>query len=299
VTASMAPASGAGAIRLTIGQRLLRAWNRWIGAALRYIVLITLGVVFGFPFYWLVTTSLKVDTQLFVVPPVLFPDPIKWSNYPRLFEYLPFHLFILNTVAITALTIGGIVFSCPLAAYSFARLRWPARNTVFLGILATMMLPEQVTMIPQYLLFSRMDWIDTWRPLWVPAWFGSAFYIFLLRQFFMTIPSELEDAAKIDGAGYVTTYVRIMLPLVMPALTAVVVFTFIGSWNNFLGPLIYVNTTMKMPISLALRLFQSLHDAEYGLMMAASTITTIPVVLLFFFAQRYFIQGIVLTGLKG
>ena len=280
-------------------QHLVKLLDRWGLGTLRYIVLILLAIVFGFPFYWLVTTSLKVDTQLFIVPPVLFPNPIKWSNYPELFQYLPFHRFVLNTAVITLLTIGGVVFSCPLAAYSFARLRWPARNLFFIGILATLMLPEQVTMIPQYLLFTRFGWIDSWRPLWVPFWFGSAFYIFLLRQFFMTIPTELEDAAKIDGAGYLMTYVRIMLPLVTPALTAVVVFTFIGSWNNFLGPLIYVNTTMKMPISLALRLFQSLHDAEYGLMMAASTIATLPIVLLFFFAQRYFIQGIILTGIKG
>ncbi|MHB0858345.1 MAG: carbohydrate ABC transporter permease [Anaerolineae bacterium] len=278
-----------------LGPRVLGIGMRF----LHYLALIALGVVFGFPFYWLVTTSLKINTQLFVVPPVLFPNPVNWANYPKLFEYLPFHRFILNTVIITVLTIGGVVFSCPLAAYSFARLRWPVRNVAFMGILATLMLPEQVTLIPQYLLFKNFGWIDTWQPLWVPAWFGSAFYIFLLRQFFMTIPNELEDAAKIDGAGYLTIYRRIMLPLVMPALAAVVVFSFIGSWNNFLGPLIYVNTTMKMPISLALRLFQSLHDAEYGLMMAASTIATLPIVLLFFFAQRYFIQGIVLTGIKG
>lgn len=266
---------------------------------LHYGVLIALGIVFGFPFYWLVTTSLKVDTQLFVVPPILFPDPINWRNYPRMFEFLPFHRFIINTVLITALTMGGILFSCPLAAYSFARLRWPGRNIAFLSILATMMLPDQVTLIPQYLIFKAFGWIDTWQPLWVPAWFGSAFFIFLLRQFFLTIPIELEDAAKIDGAGFVTIYWKIMLPLVTPALATVAVFAFIGSWNNFLGPLIYVNTTEKMPISLALRLFQTLHSAEYGLMMAASTITTLPIVALFFFAQRYFIQGIVLTGLKG
>ena len=267
--------------------------------AIHYLVLIALGIVFGFPFYWLVSTSLKVDTQLFVVPPVLIPNPVNWQNYPQLFQYLPFHRFILNTLFITSLTVGGVVFSCPLAAYSFARLRWRLRNVAFMVILATLMLPDQVTLIPQYLLFKQFGWIDTWRPLWVPAWFGSAFYIFLLRQFFMTIPNELEDAAKIDGAGYLMTYLKIMLPLVMPALAAVVVFSFIASWNSFLGPLIYVNSTMKMPISLALRLFQSLHDAEYDLMMAASTIATLPVLLLFFFAQRYFIQGIVLTGIKG
>ena len=268
-------------------------------SVLHYVVLVALAIIFGFPFYWLVTTSVKVDTQLFTIPPVLIPHPINWQNYPRMFEFLPFWRFIGNTVVITALVMAGILFSCPLAAYSFARLRWPGRNIAFLGILATMMLPEQVTLIPQYILFNKFNWIDTWQPLWVPAWFGSAFYIFLLRQFFLTIPTELEDAAKIDGAGFVTTYWNIMLPLIMPALATVSVFAFIGSWNNFLGPLIYINTPEKMPISLALRLFQTLHGAEYGLMMAASTIATLPIVILFFFAQRYFVQGIVLTGLKG
>ena len=273
--------------------------TRYSMRVLHYIALVALGIVFGFPFYWLVTTSLKVDTQLFVIPPVLFPNPINWHNYPRMFEFLPFYKFIINTTIITALVIVGILISCPLAAYSFARLRWPGRNIAFVGILATMMLPEQVTLIPQYILFKQFGWIDTWQPLWLPAWFGSAFYIFLLRQFFLTIPTELEDAAKIDGAGFFTIYWKIMLPLVKPALASVIVFSFIGSWNNFLGPLIYINTPEKMPISLALRLFQTLHGAEYGLMMAASTIATLPIVILFFFTQRYFIQGIVLTGLKG
>lgn len=280
--------------RLSRG-RLIRNTTR----TLHYVVLFVLGIVFGFPFYWLVTTSLKVDKQLFVIPPVLFPNPVNWQNYPRMFEFLPFYKFIINTTIITALVIAGVLVSCPLAAYSFARLRWPGRNIAFLGILATMMLPEQVTLIPQYILFKVFGWIDTWQPLWVPTWLGSAFYIFLLRQFFLTIPTELEDAAKIDGAGFFTIYWRIMLPLVKPALASVIVFSFIGSWNNFLGPLIYINTPEKMPISLALRLFQTLHGAEYGLMMAASTIATLPIVILFFFTQRYFIQGIVLTGLKG
>ncbi len=263
------------------------------------LVLVLLGIVFGFPFYWLVSTSLKVDTQLFVVPPVLVPNPVVWENYPGVFEYLPFHRYVLNTIIITTGSILGVLFSCPLGAYAFSRLRWPGRDVAFMGILATMMLPEQVTLIPQYLLFKSLGWIDSWSPLWIPAWFGSAFYIFLLRQFFLTIPNDLEDAAKIDGAGHLTIYLKIMLPLVKPALATVVIFSFMGSWNNFLGPLIYVNSTDKFPIPLALRLFQSLHDAEYGLMMAASTIATLPVVILFFFTQRYFIQGIVLTGLKG
>lgn len=276
-------------------RRLLRAVRRTV----HWIVLVALAIVFGFPFYWLISTSLKVDTQIFVVPPVLIPNPIVWDNYPGVFEYLPFHRYILNTVIITTASILGVLFSCPLGAYSFSRLRWPGRDVVFMGILATMMLPEQVTLIPQYLLFKMLGWIDSWAPLWIPAWFGGAFSIFLLRQFFLTIPNDLEDAAKIDGAGHLTTYLKIMLPLIKPALATVVIFAFMGSWNNFLGPLIYVNSTDKFPISLALRLFQRLHSAEYGLMMAASAIATLPVVILFFFTQRYFIQGIVLTGLKG
>ena len=269
------------------------------GKVLHYLGLVILGIVFGFPFYWLVSTSLKVDTQLFVVPPILIPHPVVWKNYPAVFGYLPFHRYIFNTIVITTATIAGVLFSCPLGAYAFSRLRWPGRDVAFLGILATMMLPGQVTLIPQYMLFKILGWIDSWQPLWIPAWFGSAFYIFLLRQFFLTIPNDLEDAAKIDGAGYLTTYLRIMLPLVKPALATVVIFSFIGSWNNFLGPLIYINTTDKFPISLALQLFETLHNAQYGLLMAASTIATLPIVILFFFTQRYFIQGIVLTGIKG
>ncbi|MBI2940485.1 MAG: carbohydrate ABC transporter permease [Chloroflexi bacterium] len=264
-----------------------------------YLSLTALALVFLFPFYWLVSTSVKPQAQLFLVPPVLVPYPLMWGNYPKMLEFMPFVRFIGNTLAITVLVLGGVLFSCPMGAYSFARVRWPGRNVVFIGVLATMMLPHQVTLIPQYLLFKELSWINTWQPLWVPAWFGSAFYIFLLRQFFLTIPRELEDAAKIDGAGYFTIFIRIMVPLIGPAIATVAVFTFMTSWNDFVGPLIYINNPDLMPIALALRMFQNLYQARFDLMMAAATIMALPPVILFFFAQRYFIQGIALTGLKG
>ncbi|NPV80286.1 MAG: carbohydrate ABC transporter permease [Firmicutes bacterium] len=264
-----------------------------------HTVLIIGAVLFVFPFLWLVSTSLKPDTQIFLFPPTLIPRPFNWRNYSRMFTYLPFTLFYWNTIYITALTVFGTFISCSLVAYSFARLRWPGRDLCFIIMLSTMMLPPQVTMIPIYLVFKYMGWIDTFKPLTVPAFFGNAFSIFLLRQFYMTIPWELDDAAKIDGCSFFQIYWRIMLPLVKPALATITIFTFQGQWNNFLGPLIYINSTEKMPLALALRLFQTMYGSEWGLLMAASTAMTLPLVITFFFCQKYFIQGITLTGLKG
>ncbi len=262
-------------------------------------IIITLGaVVFIFPFIWLVSTSLKPEAQIFVLPPKLIPDPIQWENYTKMFKYFPFFRFFMNSVYITLMTLIGVLFSCPLVAFSFARLRWPGRDFLFLVLLSTMMLPPQVTMVPVYLIFRELRWIDTFRPLWVPAWFGSAFYIFLLRQFFLTLPRELEDAAKIDGCSFARIYTQIMLPLIKPALATTAIFTFMGSWNDFMGPLIYINSTEKMPISLGLRLFQTQFGGEWAMMMAASTIMMLPLIIMFILFQRYFIQGIVLTGLK-
>jgi multiple sugar transport system permease protein len=228
----------------------------------------------------------------------------KWENYTDALEFLPAEthkglLYVWNTVYITLLSILGTVLSSSLVAYSFARLRWPGRDQLFVILLATMMLPGAVTMIPVFLIFRALGWYDTLRPLWVPAFFGGAFGVFLLRQFFMTIPNELEDAAKIDGCSYFGIYWRIMLPLIKPALAAITIMTFMGSWNNFMGPLIYINSPEKMTVAYALVLFSGAHSAEYGLMMAASTLVVLPVLLVFFFTQRYFIQGITLTGIKG
>ncbi|MGC8668886.1 MAG: carbohydrate ABC transporter permease [Chthonomonadales bacterium] len=227
-----------------------------------------------------------------------------WKNYPDALKFLPPEthrglVFLYNTLFLSSLTVIGTVLSSSLVAFSFARLRWPGRDALFVVLLATMMLPGAVTMMPVFLIFRWLGWIDTLRPLWVPSFLGSAFNIFLLRQFFMTIPNDLEDAAKIDGCSYFGIYRRIMLPLIKPALAAITIMTFMGSWNNFMGPLIYVSSPTRMPLSYALQLFQTAHGGEPGLLMAASTMMVLPIVVLFFFTQRYFIQGVTLTGIKG
>lgn len=229
---------------------------------------------------------------------------MRWENYSEALDFLPAEthkglLYVWNTVYITLLSILGTILSSSLVAYSFARLRWPGRDTLFGVLLATMMLPGAVTMIPVFLIFRSLGWVDTLKPLWIPSFFGGAFSVFLLRQFFLTIPTELEEAARIDGCSYFGIYWRIMLPLIKPALAALTIMTFMGSWNNFMGPLIYINSPEKMTLAYGLQLFQGAHGAEYGLLMAASTLVMLPVLMIFFFTQRYFIQGITLTGIKG
>jgi multiple sugar transport system permease protein len=228
----------------------------------------------------------------------------RWENYQEALEYLPKEtnyglVFLGNTLFLTIMTVIGTLLSSSLVAYSFARLRWPGRDALFVCLLATMMVPGAVTMMPQFLIFRNLGWIDTLKPLWVPAFFGSAFNIFLLRQFFMSIPTELEDAAKIDGCGPFGIYWRVMLPLVKPALAAIAIMATLGAWNNFQGPLIYLSSPEKMPLAYALQLYQQQHSGEPGLLMAASTMVVLPILLLFFFTQRYFIEGVSLTGLGG
>lgn len=228
----------------------------------------------------------------------------RWENYSEALAYLPKDThygltFLGNTLTLTALSVIGTVFSSSLVAFSFARLKWPGRDTLFVVLLATMMIPGAVTMMPQFLIYRNLGWIDTLKPLWVPAFFGSAFNIFLLRQFFMSIPGELEDAAKIDGCGPFAIYWRVMLPLVKPALAAIAIMATLGAWNNFQGPLIYLSSPEKMPLAYALQLYQSQHSGEPGLLMAASTLVVLPIILLFFFTQRYFIEGVSLTGMGG
>lgn len=230
-------------------------------------------------------------------------DP-RWENYPEALAYLPADTlrglrFLGNTLTITILTVIGTLLSSSLVAYSFARLHWPGKNLLFVVLLATMMIPGAITLMPQFLIFRSLGWIDTLRPLWVPAFFGSAFNIFLLRQFFLSIPTELEDAAKIDGCGPFAIYWRVMLPLVKPALAAIAIMGTLGAWNNFQGPLIYLSSPEKMPVAYALQLYQTQHTGEPGLLMAASTLVVLPIIVLFFFTQRYFIQGVSLTGLGG
>ena len=245
--------------------------------------------------------------KLLVARPSLRPVRkfgMNWDNYSRALDFMPKEthkglLCLWNTVYITALSILGTVLTSSLVAYSFARLNWPGRDVLFGVLLATMMLPQAVTMVPVFLIFCQLGWVDTLRPLWVPSFLGGAFAIFLLRQFFLTIPTDLEDAAKIDGCPYFMTFWKIMLPLIKPALAAITIITFISSWNNFMGPLIYINSPEKMPLSYALQLFQNAHNTEYGMLMAMSTLFMLPVLVVFFLAQKYFIEGIALTGIKG
>jgi multiple sugar transport system permease protein len=229
---------------------------------------------------------------------------LRTENYTEALSFLPPEtqgglVYIKNTLILVVMSVLGTILSSSIVAYAFSRMRFPGRNGLFALVLSTMMLPGAVTMLPQFLIFRSLGWIDTLYPLWVPAFFGSAFNIFLLRQFFMQIPMELEDASKIDGCGYLRTFWTIMLPQIKPALAVIAVWTFVGAWNNFMGPLIYVNSPENMPLSYALKLFQGDRSGEPGLLMAFTTLTIIPVLALFFFAQRYFIEGVTLSGLGG
>ena len=221
-------------------------------------------------------------------------DSYRWA-----LRYIPFDKQLQNTLILVILNVAGQLFACSLVAYAFARMKFYGRDVLFGLLLATMMLPGQVTMIPQFVLWKTLGWYDTLRPLWVPAWFGGAFFIFLLRQFFMTIPRELEDAAKIDGCGFFGIYWRIMLPLAGPAMATVAIFAFMGAWNEFVGPLVYLSDERLFPLSLGLNQFRQENAAEFPMLMAASTLMMLPVIAVFFFCQRYFIQGVTLTGIKG
>ncbi|MFZ4848773.1 MAG: carbohydrate ABC transporter permease [Caldilinea sp.] len=291
-TFSTASAGGPGGLRSRRNQERL-------GQALAYLICTLVALAFVFPLYWMVSTALKTDAEIFLVPPSLFPADPQWQNFAASTEYIPFWQYMVNTLLICVLAIVGTVTSCSLIAYGFARVRWPGRNGVFIVYLSTIMLPAQVTMIPLYIVFRQIGWIGTIWPLVVPAFFGNALYVFLLRQFFMTIPNELTDAARIDGASELGIFRRIMLPLLKPALATVALFTFVATYRDFLGPLIYLTEQNQWTISLGLKMFQNMYGAQWQLMMAAATLTMIPTVILFFLTQRTFIEGIALTGIKG
>lgn len=276
--------------------------NKFTEKFIIHALLVIFSIAFMFPFLWMVATSLKTDAQIQDISTfkkILIPSPAAWGNYPKTLTYVNFTRYFFNSAIVAAMSIIGSALSCSIVAYSFARLRWPGRNLFFIILLSTMMLPAQVTMIPVFLIFTKMKIVNTLTPLWIGSFFGSAFFIFMLRQFFMTIPKDLEEAAKIDGCNYFTIFLRVMLPLIKPAILAVIVFQFLYSWNDFLGPLIYIHDLEKMTLPIGLQAFNIAHGAEWSLLMAASVMMTIPVIILFFIAQRYFIEGITLTGIKG
>lgn len=264
-----------------------------------FIICALVGFTYLFPFYWMLVTALKTDQQIFQWPPLLWPTTPQWQNFIQATRYIPFWLYMKNTLVICLLSIIGTLISCTLIAYGFARIRWPGREVVFIIYLSTLMLPGQVTMIPLYVIFQKLGWVGTILPLVVPSFFGNTFFVFLLRQFFKTIPTELTDAARIDGANELGILWYIMLPLIKPALMTVALFTFLGAYRDFLGPLIYLTDQSQWTISLGLQLFKNMYGAQWQLMMAASALTMLPVMILFFLTQRTFVEGITLTGIKG
>ncbi len=265
---------------------------------LYHCFLAVLLILFLGPFFWLVSTSFKTDAAMFRLPPQWIPAPLTLEHYRAVFLQFPFLRYLVNTLIIVVCTTAGTLLSCSMAAYAFSRLRWPDRGLLFGLLLATMMIPQQVTSIPMFILFSKLHWIDTFLPLTVPALFGNAFFIFLLRQFFSTLPEELLEAARLDGAGEWQIFSRVILPLSRPALMTVTLFTILGSWNDFMGPLIYLTSESKRTLALGLAHLRGVQETEWGLLMAAALIMVLPAVLLFLCAQRFFIEGIALTGTK-
>lgn len=290
------------AARLLGGGRATEARERvsLTRAVVGYTLLIVLSAVFLTPFAWTVSTSLKSDAQVYSLDVTWIPSPVMWSNYAEAITAIPFFTYLRNSVIVTALCIVGTVFSSTLVAYAFGCLEWPGRDALFVLLLAGMMLPPQVTMIPVFILFCRLGWVDTFAPLVVPAFLGGgAFFVFLLRQFFKTLPKDLFDAARIDGCSAFGMYWRIALPLSRPAVMTVVIFTLNMAWNDFLGPLVYLNSDSKKTLALGLQAFSSETGAEQAELMAISVLMVLPLLIVFFLGQRYFVEGITLTGMKG
>lgn len=270
-----------------------------IGRVLTYVLLTAGALVMLYPFIWMVMISLGSLEDLFSMPPRYVPERIHWENYPRALTEIPFFTYLRNTLFITATSMVGQILSCAMTAYSFARLRWRARDFIFVLVLATMMMPPQVTLIPTYVIWRELNALDTYVPLIVPGYLGTAYLTFLARQYFSTIPFELEDAAKVDGCGYFSTFFKVIMPLSLPLLATLAMFSFIGHWNDFFGPLIYLQSPEKYTLQLALMSYRGTYSTDVPMMMALATMILMPVLIFFLFGQQYFIQSVVLTGLKG
>lgn len=281
-------------------QKITQRGRALLGDLLWHLVLSAFAIVLIAPLVWLISTSLKEPSAIFTLPPKWIPNPIRWQNYPEALTAQPFAKFFLNTLIITILATLGTVITASMAAYGFARLRFPLRSFWFGLMISTLMLPSIVTLIPTFILFRSLKWIDTFYPLIVPFWFGgSPFFIFLLRQFFLTIPLELDEAARIDGASNYRIYWQIILPLAKPGLATVAIFSIINHWNEFILPLIYLHSTDKWTMAIGLQGFSDLYSTQWHWLMAASTVMVLPLIILFFSAQRYYLEGIHMTGLTG
>ncbi len=282
-------------------QRAMQLLNRCV----TYLIILVLCVLFGFPLFWTVMSSLKTIPEMFSFPPILVPSIPQWTNYWTVLNIdYPVGQWFVNSVMIVILTTLGTLITASLVAYSLARFEYRGRDVLFMITLSTMMLPAQVTLIPQFVLFYRLGWINTHLPLWVPHWLGGgAFAIFLMRQFFLTLPRDLDEAALIDGAGYFRIFWSILMPLCKPVLATLAIITIIASWSDFLGPLIYLNTPEKFTVSVGLQFFNAVPEVGgepmQHLLMAACVMSMVPIILMFFFGQRFFVQGIVMSGIKG
>jgi ABC-type glycerol-3-phosphate transport system permease component len=279
-----------------------RFWRREVRLIVLLAALVLISLVSFVPLGWMLITSLKTKPEVYLFPPTLWPRVPQFHNYADAWNYggMRFTRWTLNTLFISLSVLVGVLLSSSLCAYGFARIRFPGRDFWFILTLASVMLPPQVTLIPLYILFFRIDWLDTFKPLIVPAWFGGgAINIFLIRQFFLGIPLEIEDAARIDGANRLQIWWTIFLPLSLPALTTVAIFTFQGTWSDFYGPLIFLSSADNFTLALGMNLFRGTYTEEMHYMMAIAFLMTIPMILIFFFAQRYYIRGVVLSGVKG
>jgi multiple sugar transport system permease protein len=269
--------------------------------AIVYVLLIAVSVGALVPFVWLIRSSLMETAQIFSYPPEWIPDPVAWENYTGAMAAQPFALYFLNTLVIIALVVPGVLLSTSAAAFAFSRLQWRGRRVIFAAVLSSMLLPWAVTLVPTFIMWQTLGLTDSIAPLTIPAFFaaGAGYNIFLLRQFFSQIPLELDQAMYVDGGNPWTVYSHVILPLNKGPLTLVAIFTVIATWNDLLGPLIYLNSPEKFTMSLGLAAFRGLYSSQWGYLMAASVITILPIVVLFFFAQRYIVEGVALTGLKG
>ncbi len=264
-----------------------------------YLVILVGAVGLMFPFAWMLSTSLKPLDEVYSYPIIWIPSQIVFENYIDVFKKVPFARYLWNSFVLSVLGIIGNMSGCSLEALSFARLRYPGRTLFFIMMLSTMMVPVWVTMVPTFIMFSRLGWLDTYLPILLPAYFAVPFFTFLMRQFFLSVPVEIEDSARIDGCSSFGVFFRILMPLSIPALATVAIFSFFFYWNDLLGPLIYLRSQLKFPVAMGIASFQSEQYANFALMMAAATMALAPMLVVFFFTQRLFIQGVVITGVKG
>ncbi|MGI6375424.1 MAG: carbohydrate ABC transporter permease [Anaerolineae bacterium] len=276
-----------------------KLFGRVVGATAWYAVLLSLAFVFLLPFFWMLSTSLKDPGMVFAYPIQWIPRPMVWRNFPEAWTVIPFTTFLKNTAFLTLFSMVAQTASSAIASFAFARIPFKGRDVLFVLVLATMMLPPQVTLIPTYIIFAKLKWVDTFKPLLVPTLFGSPYYIFLLRQFFLTIPIDIEDAAFVDGCSRFRIFWNIFLPLSKPAFATVLIFSFMAHWNDFFAPLIYLNSRSRLTLTLGLSLLRDAHSTQWHWMMAIAILMLLPCLALFFIFQGYFVEGITMTGTKG